>query len=322
MHKQILDNIETGVLVVNRLLDISYWNRWLEIHTGIDEDSAVGNNLENLFSDFSFGLLKQKIHIAVKLGTPTFVNGRVSGYVIPIEQYKVTKSIFRFMQQDATITPIGDGLVSIVVTDVSPLLEAHYTIDKQMKMLERQARTDFLTGCFNKNMFNDILSTEMKRSERHGHVFTLIIFDIDDFKLVNDTHGHLAGDAVLRQMAEIVVGSIRQSDALIRWGGEEFFILLPETALEGGALLAEKLRRRIRKFDFEKAGRLSCSFGVAQWKNEVGEDGIIGMADSALYLAKNSGKNRVCVFSNGQIMSWSESLDPPPIAPLEESEES
>jgi len=218
------------------------------------------------------------------------------------------------MQQDATITPISPEQVSIIITDVTPLLEAHYTIDRQMKLLERQAKTDFLTGCFNKNMFNSMLATELKRSERHEHLFSLIIVDIDDFKKINDIHGHLAGDAVLQQIAEIIGGSIRQSDVLVRWGGEEFFVLLPETVLDGAALLAEKLRRRICSHAFGKTGRLTCSFGVAQWEPGINEDEIIGHADTAMYLSKNTGKNRVCVFAKGQCVPWIRSLMPPGIA--------
>ena len=311
MHSQILDHIETGVLVVDRKLDIVYWNPWLTAHTGISQERAHHDNLETLFPDFSFALLKQKINIALKLGTPTFISGRVSGYVIPVEQYKITKSIFRHMQQDATITPIDADKVSIVITDVSPLLEARYTIDKQMKMLERQARTDSLTGCYNKSMFNSLLAKEIKRSERHGHVFSLIVFDIDDFKKVNDSHGHLAGDAVLRELAALVGESIRQSDALVRWGGEEFFILLPETLLDGGARLAEKQRQRIWEHNFEKVGRLSCSFGVAQWMMDMPEDTVIGNADAALYCAKNADKNSVCVYADGQTSVYTPATIPP-----------
>lgn len=300
MHNQILDHIEIGVLVVNRQLDIAYWNRWLAVHTGIPQTSAVNNNLERLFPDFSFGLLQQKINIALKLGTPTFITGKISGYVIPVEQHKVTKSIFRHMQQDATITPINEDRVSIVITDVSPLLEAHFTINKQLKMLERQARTDSLTGCYNKRMFNSMLAKEIKRCERHLRVFSLIVFDIDDFKKVNDSFGHLAGDSVLMELASLVSDSIRQSDALIRWGGEEFFVLLPETMLDGAALLAEKQRLRICEHDFEKVGKLTCSFGVAQWFSGMEEDTVIGNADSALYCAKNSDKNAVSIFMDGK----------------------
>ncbi|MBN2715246.1 MAG: diguanylate cyclase [Deltaproteobacteria bacterium] len=304
MHSQILDNIETGVLVVNRRLDISFWNRWLAVHTGISNEVALHNNLVSLFPEYSFELLKQKVNIALRLGTPTFIDGKVSGYVLPVEQYKVTKSIYRHMRQDGTIAPINDSEVSIVINDITPLLEAHYTIDQQMQMLARQAKTDSLTGCFNKSMFNDLLATEIKRSTRHSHVFSLIGFDIDDFKKVNDTYGHLTGDAVLRSLAQIVASSIRQSDSLVRWGGEEFFILLPETALDGGARLAEKLRERISANHFEKVGHLSCCFGVAQWEMDVDEDTVISNTDRALYYAKQTGKNKVSTFGNGKCVSY------------------
>ncbi|MBU8848054.1 MAG: diguanylate cyclase [Desulfobacterales bacterium] len=304
MQTKILDTIENGIIITNQNLDIILWNRWLAIHTGIPSDKTPGNTLEDLFPRISFDLLKQKIRIALRMKSSTFTNARVLKFVIPIEQNKITKSIFKHMRQNVVITPLNEKEVSINIYDVSSLLEAQTIIDDQMKLLEKQAKTDSLTGCFNKNMFNELLTAEIKRSIRHNHIFSLIIFDIDNFKSVNDTYGHLKGDSVLKKLANLSRKNIRKSDMLARWGGEEFCILLPETPLNGAAILADNVRQKIASHDFGSTGLQQCSFGVAEYTLGTDENIIIANADKALYYAKNNGKNQVAIFKDETSVSW------------------
>jgi len=304
MQTKILDTIENGIVITNQNLDILFWNKWLAIHTGIPSDKTTGETLENLYPNISFRLLKQKVRIALKMNASTFTNATILKYVIPIKQHKITKSIFKHMRQDVVITPLNEKEVSLIIYDVSSLLEAKTIIDGQMKLLEKQAKIDHLTGCYNKNMFNELLTSEMKKANRHNHNLSLIIFDIDDFKLVNDTYGHLAGDAVLKEIASIPHKIIRESDVLARWGGEEFCILLPETRLNGAAILADKVRQEIASHDFGPPGCQQCSFGVAECTPGITEDLIVANADNALYYAKNNGKNQVAVFEKKASVPW------------------
>jgi diguanylate cyclase (GGDEF)-like protein len=303
-EKSILDTIENGILIVTADLKILSWNRWLVLHTGIDKEEAIDNLLPSLFPATNFNLLKRKVKIALKLGSSTFTNSSVEKFIIPIKLQKITKSIFKHMRQDVVITPLNSEQASIIIYDASPLLEAKAIINDHLQVMEKQATTDTLTGCYNRKMFNDLLKSEYKKSARHNKKFSLVILDIDNFKAVNDTYGHLIGDEVLIELAAIAKETIRESDIFARWGGEEFSVLLPETDLEGGAVLADKMRRNIKAHRFDKVGNLTCSFGVAQFKTEEPRDALISNADWALYHAKNHGKNQVAIFDQGELRTW------------------
>ncbi|MEN8257896.1 MAG: sensor domain-containing diguanylate cyclase [Thermodesulfobacteriota bacterium] len=302
--KFILDTIENGILIVNKDLQVLFWNKWLAYHTGINKEEAQDHFLTELFPDANFTQLKRKVKIASTLNSSTFTSSLVDKYVIPIRLNKITKSIFTHMRQDVVITPLTEGQISIIIYDTSPLLEAKTIIDKQLHAMEKQATTDALTMCYNRKMFNDLLNAEVKKAGRHKKPLSLVILDIDNFKSVNDTHGHLIGDEVLKEMTAITRETIRESDIFARWGGEEFSILLPETVLEGGATLAEKVRSCIRSHRFNKVGNLTCSFGVAEFIPGEPKDTLISNADWALYHSKNNGKNQVAVFEDGEIRTW------------------
>ena len=146
----------------------------------------------------------------------------------------------------------------------------------------RLAMRDGLTDVYNKRYFTESLEGEIGRSERHGRPLSLILFDVDHFKGVNDTYGHLAGDAVLVDIARRVGAQLRPSDVLARYGGEEFVLLLPDTPLEGAHAVAEKIRRSIeaRAFSFEGARMaVTSSFGVAAHEQGRSADELVGLAD-------------------------------------------
>lgn len=155
------------------------------------------------------------------------------------------------------------------------------------------AATDPLTGVFNRLSFSASLAKEEERFRRYGLPFSLIMLDIDHFKQINDRYGHHTGDDVLRQFARLVSGNIRQNDILARWGGEEFMILLPNNRLAEASALAEKLRRLIERQEFDQAGAVRASFGVAEFRAADTGESFIGRADHALYQAKAEGRNRV-----------------------------
>lgn len=303
----ILDIIESGVFIASRDLKIRFWNKWLVINTGIDKDTALGRQLDELFPETSFKLLKRKIKIALKLNSSTFTSSTVDRYVIPIQLKKITTSHFQHMRQDVVITPLSSDEVTVIIYDMTPLLEAQKVISEQLDLVKIQATTDQLTGCYNRKMFHDLLVSESARASRHGRQFSLIIFDIDDFKSVNDIHGHLVGDTVLKALATIASRSIRQNDVFARWGGEEFTILLPETDLHGAAIVAEKVRREIAAHDCGEPGHKTCSFGVAEFSSDKDINSIVYYADKALYHAKENGKNQVIAYSDGCLKKWDES---------------
>jgi diguanylate cyclase (GGDEF)-like protein/PAS domain S-box-containing protein len=154
---------------------------------------------------------------------------------------------------------------------------------------------DPLTKVYNRLKFDEILQTEIERAKRYKTIFSLIMFDIDDFKKINDTYGHQIGDYVLKEIANLVKENIRATDFLARWGGEEFMVLAPHTNLTCAEKLAYKLKYVIENHNF-KIGKITASFGVTEYKEGDTPNSIIYRADESLYKAKNKGKNQVVVF--------------------------
>ena len=165
------------------------------------------------------------------------------------------------------------------------------------KKLERLAAVDDLTGLWNRRYFMNALDHEMERARRYGQCFSILTIDIDHFKVVNDTHGHAAGDAVLQHMAGLLKDGLRQTDMPGRVGGEEFSILLPNTGLEDAASLAERLRMTIEKTPAVYDGQalhFTVSIGLADYHRDSGSiDELMLQADKALYKAKEIGRNQV-----------------------------
>jgi len=164
--------------------------------------------------------------------------------------------------------------------------------------IHNMAIQDGMTGIHNKRFFTEFLDRELAVASRYGHPLTLVMFDVDHFKKVNDTHGHLAGDAVLKDLAGRIKPRIRREDLFARYGGEEFACVLPSTALPGGIVFADHLRQIIEEkpcaFE-DKQISFTISLGVTTLHRENGVDsaGLIKRADDNLYAAKRGGRNRV-----------------------------
>lgn len=163
--------------------------------------------------------------------------------------------------------------------------------------IHKMAIMDGLTGLHNKRYFMETLDREISRARRHKRSLSLILFDIDHFKLVNDTYGHLAGDHILKELSEIIKSRVRREEVVARYGGEELVVLMPETNVDGAFQLADQVRGRVQNHDFlfsNKTIGLTVSGGVAS-AEEANYDimPFIQLADERLYEAKNSGRNLV-----------------------------
>lgn len=196
-------------------------------------------------------------------------------------------------------------------TDITPIKEAEEILSRSKEELERMveeqtaelrssqaameklAATDPLTGIANRRKFNEELQRELERAQRHDMPVSLIIMDIDHFKRINDTFGHPSGDSVLVEFARVVEANIRASDLLARWGGEEFIILAPH--VDSGHLrpLAEKLRHAVEESTFTDIGKATCSIGTTAYQAGETVQELIARVDTALYMAKKNGRNRV-----------------------------
>jgi len=182
--------------------------------------------------------------------------------------------------------------------------EAAMAIDNARLRAEtrRAAATDYLTALYNRREFERRLEAEIRRTARHGGEIALVLLDVDDFKCCNDSHGHQAGDQVLQALAARLETVIRSEDTAARYGGDEFAVILPQTDIAGGRVVAEKLQRELALLCFQWADegwRPTVSIGLATSEEELSANLLLQKADRALYQAKAAGKNQVCVWRRG-----------------------
>jgi diguanylate cyclase (GGDEF)-like protein/PAS domain S-box-containing protein len=219
--------------------------------------------------------------------------GEVVDYEVRLKSKEdrfVIVSVNSHFLYDAAGNPSG---VEGSFRDITDRKKATEELKRLNGLLACQASTDPLTGIPNRSKFNESLSNEILRSKRFRLPLSVIIFDIDHFKKINDTYGHNTGDCALQYLTGLVAKVVRRHDLFARWGGEEFLIMLTNTEQHGAELFAEKLRLMIEKFNIPEVGHLTCSFGVAEFAHDDTDDVLINRADQALYRAKAGGRNRV-----------------------------
>ena len=163
--------------------------------------------------------------------------------------------------------------------------------------LEKLSTFDTLTQIYNRFKLDTAVQESYESYKRYKRVFSIILIDVDYFKSVNDTYGHLIGDEVLKSIVTVLKKCIRRTDILGRWGGEEFMIVCEETDIDGAYNLAEKIRQEIEKYDFESVGKKTISLGIAEIEDGISLDELIKMADDSLYYAKMKGRNRSVRYS-------------------------
>jgi diguanylate cyclase (GGDEF)-like protein/PAS domain S-box-containing protein len=218
---------------------------------------------------------------------------------------------------DTTVVPILDVDGDIVeyiairhdITELEETKQQLRNINKAMKhkvdelysmtnTLEKKAYKDNLTGINNRENFEEFFSLEIANAKQNSKPLSLIIFDVDHFKLINDTYGHQAGDIILIELVNLIADNIKNGDIFARWGGEEFVILAPQTEITGAMNLAENLRKVVQSHEFSYVEqKITSSFGIAQMGEGDNKKTLFEKADGALYEAKKNGRNRVEVYS-------------------------
>lgn len=207
----------------------------------------------------------------------------------------LTDTLDEFLIQPTFITDIYEDLMQVIGYFMILIgLWQWSIVNKEMQdELNERVVTDFLTGALNRRGFVNKLEQEIQRSERYKTPLSLIWFDLDHFKQINDRYGHHHGDEVLRRTAQSVFGIVRKIDSFARMGGEEFCILMPETSLAGAIDAAEKLRLSLESCDCEAKYKVTASFGVDEFREGDSAESLMKRADDALYQAKAAGRNCV-----------------------------
>ena len=252
------------------------------------------------------------------LNQPAMIIGRSSKSDLQVDQESVSRSHAKLLNTGKTIilrdlgstngTYVNDELIDEYVLRDGDFIKIGRTIFKFLsggnienayhEEIYRLTTVDGLTQIYNKRYFLETLEREISRAQRYHRDLSLIMFDIDFFKNVNDSHGHLAGDSVLKQLAQVLKGRIRREDIMARYGGEEFAIILPEIGVQNAIVFAEKVRKIIEKTPFKFEDQkipVTVSVGVAQVGPAVQTPlEFIKAADDQLYRAKQEGRNKVC----------------------------
>jgi diguanylate cyclase (GGDEF)-like protein/PAS domain S-box-containing protein len=307
-YRQILDHLAEGVYFVDCDRKIRYWNRTAQEISGYESDEVVGRYCQDEILDHrdeqNRPLCKDACPLSECMQSGKSLEQRVflrrkDGVRLPV---------------DIRVAPVRDSSGSIVGAvemfhDVSGAVEVEH-LNEELKKL---VRVDSLTGIPNRLALDEALEREYQRFLRYGTTFSLIFSDIDHFKTINDRFGHQVGDRSLRWVSSNLQRTLRRSDLVGRYGGEEFMILLVATRLEVAAKIAEQLRAHLENDQFDELGEtVTASFGVAEMCRDESPATLIEKADRAMYRAKELGRNRVvtaeeCGLNAEEEPSWQRS---------------
>lgn len=292
---QIFEMINVGIVVLDKELKVTKWNRWMETHSEIRAEQIIGHSVFEFYPQLETKWFNRSCKSVLKFGNFSFFSQKLHKYVFPFKPVYTAYTDFGTMQQSVTMGPLRDEnnqiqYLYIMIQDVTEI--AAY----EQKLLEMNTK-DPLTGVFNRRFMFCRLKDEIERFKRYRRPFSVIIQDIDFFKNINDTHGHICGDFILRKFAQLNMERLRSIDLYARYGGEEFCCILPESDLLSAHKLAENLRRIIEEYVFVFEGvelRISMSQGIAEVTPDIDTaENLLNRADERLYQAKKNGRNMI-----------------------------
>jgi len=301
----LVDRMNVGILTVSADGTVLQWNRFLHAHTRLAPEEVIGRNLYERFSELPRVWLERKLRGVFLLKNFAFTSWRQRPYLFRFEDHRPLTGDSEPMRQDCAFIPlVHDGsvrAVSIVIINATDTYESETRLDQTLAALAAQSERDSLTGVYNRRKLAEVLEVEISRARRYKHPLSAMMLDIDHFKRVNDTYGHLIGDEVIRHVAETSVRTLRNTDFVARYGGEEFVTLLPGEALPGARIAAERLREAAARPFTTSAGTplsFTISVGVTCLRPDTADaKTLLAEADHALYASKQAGCNCVTEFT-------------------------
>ncbi|MGB1799988.1 MAG: diguanylate cyclase [Gammaproteobacteria bacterium] len=306
----LLQSIDVGIVVLNHDYEIQVWNTFMENHSGLQPQEARNQNLFKLFPDIPEQWFRQKCKSVFEIQNHAFSTWQQRPYLFKFNNYRPITSTEKNMFQNFTILPVTSltgevESIAVIIYDVTDVAVSKKELEESNQCLTMQSRTDQLTQLYNRGYWELRVKQEFARFKRYGKKDSLIMFDIDHFKKVNDTYGHLAGDEVIRFVASSVLKLKRDPDIAGRYGGEEFGILLTDTSAENAFIFAERLRQAIASSDIIFEGKkinITISLGISEFNNNVDDyEQIVAQADTALYESKNNGRNLATIHKKTQL---------------------
>jgi len=297
----ISNQLNTGVLILDLEGNIVLWNKFLEIHANKAPETVINQSVYQVFPELPKRWFERKITSVVQLKSPSFCSWEQRHHLFELPHTRPITTASRFMAQNCTFLPIeseaGVEHICVLIEDTTDVCYYQTMLNKTLADLALANRIDGLTQIFNRKHWEECLANEFSRARRYKHELALIMFDLDHFKLLNDTFGHQGGDLVLIEASKVVSAILRSCDLFGRYGGEEFAIILPETDITGACDVAERLRKGLEDLAIEYQGnniKFTASVGVAVIdENDNRYEDLISNADVALYQAKSAGRNCV-----------------------------
>ncbi len=296
----VLQSIDVGLVVIDKDLTVQIWNGFMENHSGIKPHDVLNKNILESFPDIPESWFKRKIQSVMLLRGRSFTTWEQRPYLFEFKNYRPITGFAEFMYQNITFIPLlsADGKINHIgmnIYDVTDIATGQLQLLELNNKLEVLSRTDRLTKLNNRGYWEECLVREFERDKRTSEVCSLLIFDIDHFKKVNDVHGHTAGDEIIRVTAKTLLDSTRATDICGRYGGEEFVVILINTNAQNAKILAERIRERIAALQVSFEGTIipyTISLGIAEFHSDLKDHTQwIEWADKALYEAKESGRN-------------------------------
>lgn len=303
----IVDRVNVGVVVLNKEMEVLLWNNFMELNSGYSSDDMIGKNLFESFSDLPKKWLEKKIKSVFILKNFAFTGWEQRSYLFRFKHNRPVTGNIDYMRQNCTFLPIMNDAgevqaVCITVFDVTDTSIYQTKLKEAMGRLEEMSIRDGLTGIYNRRHLENQLASEFDRVRRYGGILSIILFDLDHFKNINDTYGHLAGDEVLKSISSRLEAVLRNSDIAGRYGGEEFTVILPNTDAEGAAILAERLRKEVEESEIIYDGQkipVTISIGVTLLTDNIeNHEMLLNQADTALYYCKENGRNQIKLFDS------------------------
>jgi diguanylate cyclase (GGDEF)-like protein len=298
----LLGSIEVGIVVLDKDFNVQVWNQFMENHSSIVPGMIQNKNLFEFFPEIDEEWFTRKAAPAFSLRSPVFIIWEQRPYLFHFDCNRPITSQANHMYQNITIFPLASltgkvEQVCLVIYDVTDEAVSRLGMQSLNSQLEKVSRVDGLTGLYNRRFWEEQFVMEYKRDKRSESPSALIMLDIDNFKKVNDTYGHPAGDVVIKTLAGIIKKATRETDLTGRYGGEEFAVILPDTPVANVEFVAERIRRLVEKcvvVHDEINISFTVSIGIAGFKHTYKDSNQwLDMADKSLCQAKAAGKNRV-----------------------------
>ncbi|WP_053144605.1 sensor domain-containing diguanylate cyclase [Pseudomonas sp. P97.38] len=301
----VVQSIDVGVVVLDRDYRVQVWNTFMENRSGIQPKDAQNQHFFSLFPEIDRQWFSRKVESVATLGTPAFTIWEQRPYLVRFMNYQPITGEEEFMYQNTTLLPLHSpdskiNHICLVIYDVTDVATNRHQLQAANAQLQQLSSIDRLTGLYNRGHWEENLKAAYARHLRYGNELSLVMFDIDHFKRVNDTYGHQAGDKVIEQVARVLREHVRDSDAAGRYGGEEFGVVLSDTDKAGAQVFAERLRKAIEGLEVmhgDQRIRFTISLGVADLSQPANSHAdLIAWSDHALYTSKETGRNRVTVY--------------------------